>query len=83
MNPQLVPLHVAVPCVGGVHCVQVEPHAFTSFATHEVPQKCVPVGHTQALATHCFPPVQAKPLPQPPQLLLSLVSSTQAPLQLV
>ena len=76
MNPQVVPLQVAVPFVGAVHTVQLGPHAPTPSVTHEPPQDSVPAGHWHTLLTHCFPPVHG--LPQPPQLLLSLVSSTHA-----
>ena len=79
VNPQVVPLHVAVPFVGAVHTVQLGPHAPTPSATHDPPHDSVPVGHWHMLVTHCLPPVHD--VPQPPQLLLSLVSSTQAPLQ--
>jgi hypothetical protein len=78
VNPQLVPSQVAVPFAGAVHSLQLVPHALTSSASHDEPQRRVPLGHWHELPMHCFPPVHA--LAHPPQLALSLVSSAQAPL---
>ena len=50
--------------------------------TH-VPLQSVGVaeGHVQVPLTHVSPPLHTCPDPQPPQLLLSVCSLTQAPLQ--
>jgi len=72
-------LHDTVPLVGAVHVEHAEPQALTLFGTHCPPQKFWPLGHWQLLFTHCLPPVHAYCVPQPPQLLLSDFSSTQAP----
>jgi hypothetical protein len=75
--PQDVPSQVAVPPLGAVHLVQVEPQALTSLATHLPPQRCVPPVHWQTPAMHCWVSTQA--LPHFPQFVVSVLKSTQLP----
>jgi hypothetical protein len=85
----VVPLHDAmpVPAVGPGHAGLQRPpapHPFVGPGIWHVPlQSTMPVGHWHLLPWHVLPPVQTKMLPQPPQLLLSVCSFTQAPLQSV
>jgi len=82
-TPHEVPSHDddPEPAVGPGHAVHdVAPHELVDWLLTHVPlQSCVPAGHLQAPPAHCLPPVQAYVEPQPPQLLLSVCSSTQAP----
>ena len=56
------------------------PQLFTLvLSTQAVPQRCLPSGQAQLPETQFSPGAQA--MPQPPQLLLSRLVSTQAPLQ--
>jgi hypothetical protein len=80
---QLVPSHAGAPepAVGpGQAEHDVVPHELTSWLLTQVPpHSCVPIGHLQVPPLHLCPLVHAYMLPQPPQLLSSLLSSTQAP----
>jgi hypothetical protein len=71
-----VPSHETVPPLGWVHTVQFVPQAFMSLGTHWPPHECVPFVHWHVPPTQCSPPVHG--VPQPPQLLSSVVSLTHA-----
>jgi len=82
-----LPEHTAEPFDGGAG--QTFPQVLQSLVlvvvfTH-VPLQSVGVaeGHVQVPLTHVSPPLHTCPDPQPPQLLLSVCSLTQAPLQAV
>jgi hypothetical protein len=79
--PQLVPLHVAEPLFGIGHAPhEVVPHEpVDELLTHAPEHSCVPAGQAQWPLWHVLPPPHANAAPHPPQLLLSLCSSTQAP----
>lgn len=70
---------MTVPLPGCVHREQVRPHELRSVDTSatqvEPPQLCVPAGQTQLLLMQTIPLAQARL--QPPQLLGSVVVSTQ------
>jgi hypothetical protein len=80
--PHLVPSHVGEPLVGVGHWLhEVVPHEPVERLLTQVPEHSwVPAGHAQRPAWHVLPPPHANVAPHPPQLLLSLCSSTQAPL---
>jgi hypothetical protein len=75
-TPHALPLQVALPFEGvGQVAPHVAPQLLMSVLLTQVPlHACVPPGHTQVPAWHVVPPVHA--LPQLPQLLLSVCSST-------
>jgi hypothetical protein len=84
-SAHVVPLHVAtpVPAVGpGQAGLQrpPAPHPLVGPIAWQVPlQSTVPAGHAHRPVWQVLPPAQAKMLPQPPQLLLSVCSLTHPP----
>jgi hypothetical protein len=82
-----LPEHTAEPFDGGAG--QTFPHVLQSLVllvvfTHVPLQSVgVDVGQVHVPLTHVSPPLQTCPDPQPPQLLLSVCSLTQAPLHAV
>jgi hypothetical protein len=84
-TPHDVPSHEGAPepAVGPGHIAhEVVPHEATDWLlAHVPPQSCVPGGHLQLPPEHFLPPAHAYAAPQPPQLLSSVCSSTQAPAQ--
>jgi hypothetical protein len=81
--PALVLHDVMPPFVGARQGMHDGPHEARLLATHVPPQKLFPVGHWHVPFEHCLPPAHANWLPQPPQFELSVLKSTQAPLQAV
>jgi len=81
-----LPEHTAEPLEGAG---QTFPHVLQSLVLFvvftQVPLQSVgvPDGHVQVPLTHVSPPLHTCPDPQPPQLLGSVCSLTQAPLQAV
>jgi hypothetical protein len=79
VNPHAVPLQVSVPFAGDAgHAVHDVPHVASEVLLTHVPlHTCAVVPHTHVPAWQVLPLGQV--VPQPPQLLLSVCSLTQAP----
>ncbi len=87
VKPQVLPLHVGEALATAVvHAFEHAPQLlrFVAVFTH-APPHCAgaEAGQTHVELWQTVPPPHANEEPQPPQLLLSLVKFTHAPLQLV
>jgi hypothetical protein len=76
VKPQVVPSHVAVAPVGGVHAKHAAPHAAVeSFRSQMPSQRCWSAGHVQLPATQLS--LRGHAVLQPPQCAASVCTSKQ------